>query len=201
MTAHELVEMLRPAIADERVLDAIAAVPRDRFVAPELRADAWRNQPLPIGAGQTISQPLVVAHMCELLRLTGEETVLDVGTGSGYHAAILGRLAARVVSIERHAELSALAAGNLRAAGVGNVELVVGDGTLGHEARAPYHAINVAAAAGGGIPPALEAQLADGGRLVIPVDAGGFQQLVLVEGGRRVEHGRVSFVPLLGSGS
>src|SRR6185436_2016533 len=132
-----------------------------------LRAHAWENTSLPIEEGQTISQPVVVARMCELLELDGSETVLDVGTGSGYHAAVLARLARRVVSIERHAPLSALAAERLRAAGVDGVELVVGDGTLGFPPAAPYGAINVAAAARR-IPAPLAEQLADGGRLVMP---------------------------------
>jgi protein-L-isoaspartate(D-aspartate) O-methyltransferase len=192
-----LVAALRRHIGDERVLDAIAAVPRDRFVPPELRDHAWDNGPLPIGAGQTISQPLVVARMCELLALTGRETVLDVGTGSGYHAALLALLAARVISIERHASLSEQAAENLRAAGIEGVELIVGDGRAGHPPAAPYEAINVAAATAD-IPAALEAQLAPGGRMVIP--AGDDQRLVLVrrQDGRTVRDAleRVRFVPL-----
>src|ERR671917_1824516 len=133
-----LIEHLARRIRDERVLAALAAVPREQFVPPELRAEAWQNTSLPIGAGQTISQPYVVARMCELLALAGDETVLDVGTGSGYHAAVLAQLAARVVSIERHAALSRRAGAALVAAGVVNVELVVGDGSLGHPPRAHY---------------------------------------------------------------
>jgi protein-L-isoaspartate(D-aspartate) O-methyltransferase len=163
-----LLATIRPYLDDERVLAAMRAVPRDRFVPAELADEAWDNVPLPIGAGQTISQPLVVARMCELLQLRGDEKVLDVGTGSGYHAAMLARLAGHVYSIERHAELSAQAARNLRAAGVENVTLRVGDGMRGLPEFAPFDAINVAAAAGAGIPPALEEQLAPGGRLVVP---------------------------------
>jgi protein-L-isoaspartate(D-aspartate) O-methyltransferase len=177
--ARLLVGQLSSRIADERVLAAIGEVPRDRFVPDDLRSHAWANAPLPIGEGQTISQPLVVARMCELLELTGDETVLDVGTGSGYHAAVLAQLARRVVSIERHASLSESAARNLRDAGVENVELVVGDGSEGHPPSAPYDAINVAAASSGGIPVALQEQLAPGGRLVIPTD-GHHQRLTLV---------------------
>ena len=114
--SERLVRSLRRHVIDERVLAAIAAVPRDRFVPPELQAEAWENIPLPIGAGQTISQPLVVARMCEMLELAGAEIVLDVGTGSGYHAALLARLARHVYSIEVHAKLSRRAAENLRAA-------------------------------------------------------------------------------------
>jgi protein-L-isoaspartate(D-aspartate) O-methyltransferase len=200
MGARSLVRELSRVVGDHRVLAAIADVPRDEFVPPELRDRAWDNAPLPIGEGQTISQPLVVARMCELLELTGAETVLDVGTGSGYHAALLGRLARRVISVERHASLSRQARANLDAAGVGNVELVVGDGVLGWEPEAPYEAINVAAASAGGVPVSLEDQLAPGGRLVIPVERGE-QRLLLVRnvGGdlRRQRLERVRFVPLV----
>jgi protein-L-isoaspartate(D-aspartate) O-methyltransferase len=199
-----LLKELRQGVADERVLAAVRSVPRDVFVPDELQAEAWDNVPLPIGCGQTISQPLVVARMCELLDLRGTERVLDVGTGSGYHAALLALLAAHVYSIEVHAELSARAAGRLAAAGVDKVTLVVGDGSRGLPEHAPYDAINVAAAAGGTIPPALADQLAPGGRLVLPVEDGD-QRLVLL---RRTSTGldcstleRVRFVPLVqGSG-
>jgi protein-L-isoaspartate(D-aspartate) O-methyltransferase len=197
---ERLMRELRPHVADSRVLGVIAEVPRQLFVPPELREDAWENIPLPIGSGQTISQPLVVARMCELLELRGDETVLDVGTGSGYHAALLARLAAHVYSIEVHEELSRMAARNLAAAGIENVTLVVGDGRAGLSEHAPFDAINVAAAAGGAIPPALADQLAVGGRLVAPVEDGE-QRLVVAhrtaEGVtlRRLE--RVRFVPLV----
>jgi protein-L-isoaspartate(D-aspartate) O-methyltransferase len=199
--ADRLVAGLRAGIADERVLDAIAAVPRELFVPAALRERAHENVALPIGRGQTISQPYVVARMTELLRLRPADRVLDVGTGSGYHAALLARLAAHVWSIERHATLSACAAEQLRAAGVENVTLLVGDGSRGLPAEAPFDAINVAAAAWPEVPPALERQLAAGGRLVAPVGASG-QQLVLVE---RAEDGElrrsaldpVRFVPLI----
>jgi protein-L-isoaspartate(D-aspartate) O-methyltransferase len=201
--ADRLVGELRGRVADERVLSAIRAVPRDLFVPEDLRDEAWDNEPLPIGCGQTISQPLVVARMCELLELDGDERVLDVGTGSGYHAALLARLAAEVFSIELHAELSDRAARALAAAGA-VVTLVVGDGCRGLPEHAPYDAINVAAAANGRVPPALVAQLAPGGRLVAPVEEGGDQYLALLreDGGRlrttRLE--RVRFVPLVASG-
>ncbi len=198
--SERLVRTLRRHVIDERVLAAVAAVPRDRFVPPDLRAEAWENIPLPIGGGQTISQPLVVARMCELLELTGSETVLDVGTGSGYHAAVLARLARHVYSIEVHESLSRQAAANLRAAGVETVSLVVGDGSRGLPAHAPYEAINVAAAARGGIPPALAEQLAPGGRLVAPVE-NGEQRLVVARrtaaGVQLTELERVRFVPLV----
>ena len=195
-----LLSTLRSHVSDQRVLAAMRAVPRDLFVPPELAAEAWDNAPLPIGAGQTISQPLVVARMCELLELTGSERVLDVGTGSGYHAAVLARLAGHVWSIERHAELSRQAAANLRAAGVGNVTLTVGDGALGLPGEAPFDAINVAAAAVASVPEALEAQLAPGGRLVAPVEDGD-QRLYLVRRTGDELHRRslerVRFVPLV----
>jgi protein-L-isoaspartate(D-aspartate) O-methyltransferase len=198
--ARRLAEELSLVIRDRRVLDAVMSVPRDLFVPPDLTGEAWRNEPLPIGEGQTISQPLIVARMCELLELSGDETVLDVGTGSGWHAAILSRLAGRVVSIERYPELSERAAGSLDRAGIENVELVVGDGTLGVPGSAPFDAINVAAASETPPPPALLEQLAEGGRMVIPVD-GGVQKLLLVRkrDGKveTEEHERVRFVPLV----
>jgi protein-L-isoaspartate(D-aspartate) O-methyltransferase len=195
-----LLQHIGPLVDDARVLEAMRAVPRDKFVPPEMAGEAWDNAPLPIGSGQTISQPLVVARMCELLELTGAERVLDVGTGSGYHAAVLARLCDHVWSIERHAELSARAAENLRAAGVENVTLVVGDGARGLPDAAPFEAINVAAAALSAIPVALEDQLAPGGRLVAPIEDGD-QRLCVV---RRVAGDferrtleRVRFVPLV----
>ena len=141
---------------------ALRAVPRDLFVPAELAGEAWDNVPLPIGSGQTISQPLVVARMCELLELSPADRVLDVGTGSGYHAALLAYLSGHVWSVERHPELSRQAAANLRAAGVENVTLVVGDGALGLPDEAPVDAINVAAAAGAAIPPAADDDGTDG---------------------------------------
>jgi protein-L-isoaspartate(D-aspartate) O-methyltransferase len=197
-----LIEELCGAIADERVLDAIRAVAREAFVPPGLRSRAYDNVALPIGERQTISQPLVVARMTELLRLQPDDRVLDVGTGSGYHAAVLGQLAAHVWSIERHRALSEQAARNLAEAGVENVTLIVGDGSRGLPDEAPFDAINVAAAAWPEIPPALERQLAPGGRLVAPVGASG-QQLVLVERFpedeevRRTTLDPVRFVPLI----
>jgi protein-L-isoaspartate(D-aspartate) O-methyltransferase len=195
-----LLAELRPHVGDARVLAAVRDVPRELFVPEDLQADAWENVPLPIGQGQTISQPLVVARMCELLELRGDERVLDVGTGSGYHAALLARLAAHVWSIERHAALSEQAARNLAAAGVENVTLAVGDGTRGLPAAAPFDAINVAAAAGAAVPAALEDQLGPDGRLVAPVQNGD-QRLVVVRrsGGEltRTSLERVRFVPLV----
>ena len=196
---EQLLERLRPHVADERVLEAMRAVPRERFVPRHLRAEAWDNCALPIGSGQTISQPLVVARMCELLELRGGERVLDVGTGSGYHAAVLARLVGHVWSVERHAKLSAAAGDTLAALGVANVTLLLGDGAEGHPEAAPFDAINVAAAMGE-VPAALVDQLADGGRLVGPVDDGD-QRLVLLrrtpDGLDRSLHERVRFVPLV----
>jgi protein-L-isoaspartate(D-aspartate) O-methyltransferase len=188
-------------IADERVVQAMLAVPRDRFVAPELVQAAWRNRPLPIGSGQTISQPLLVARMCELLALRGDERVLDVGGGAGYHAAVLSRLVRWVWSIERHQELVPAALANLAAAGIDNVTMLVGDGAEGYRVQAPYDAINVAAAAPElAALAALEDQLAAGGRMIAPV-GGEHQQLVLVQrtagGLRRAAVAAVRFVPLV----
>jgi protein-L-isoaspartate(D-aspartate) O-methyltransferase len=200
MDRERLVDHLSRQIRDPRVLRAIAAVPRDLFVPHELRREAWENAALPIGEGQTISQPTVVARMCELLELRGDENVLDVGTGSGYHAAVLAQLVARVVSIELHATLSAGAREALDAAGVDNVTLVVGDGSLGHADEAPYGAINVAAATHRGVPPALLEQLADGARIVIPSDGGGQRLLVVRRRGtafERAAYEPVRFVPLV----
>jgi protein-L-isoaspartate(D-aspartate) O-methyltransferase len=167
--ALALARRLRPAVHDERVLAAVAAVPRERFV-DQLDLDrAYENVALPIACGQTISQPIVVARMLELLELQPTDRVLDVGTGSGYHAALLGQLVAEVWTIERHPELSAGAQVVLSELGYVNVTCVVADGWDGLPEQAPFDAINVAAAAGDTMPPELERQLATGGRLVAPV--------------------------------
>ena len=197
-TREQLLDTLRRQVRDARVLDAIAAVPRDRFVPPEREGEAWSNEALPIANGQTISQPLVVAHMCRLLDVRPGHRVLDVGTGSGYHAAVLVALGARVWSVERDPVLSETAAGNLRAAGVEGVTLLVGDGSRGYPAGAPWDAINVAAAAQRDVPQPLIDQLAPAGRLVLPLG----DELVLVRrtaGGEVERHraGAVRFVPLV----
>jgi protein-L-isoaspartate(D-aspartate) O-methyltransferase len=198
--ADQLVAELRRYVGDERVLEAIRRVPREAFVAPELRSHAYDNTALGIGCGQTISQPLVVARMTELLELKPGDRVLDVGTGSGYHAAILATLAGHVWSIERHADLSREAARALERAGVENVTLLVGDGSRGVPGHAPFDAINVAAAGGRELLEALEDQLADGGRLVAPV-TGRRQRLTVArrEGDRLHwrELEEVRFVPLV----
>jgi protein-L-isoaspartate(D-aspartate) O-methyltransferase len=180
-------------------------VPREHFVGPEHAEHAYDNRPLPVGAGQTISQPLVVAVMCELLGVQPGDRVLDVGTGSGWHAALLATLGGRVWSIERHAELSRAAAASLARAGIEGVELVVGDGSRGLPEAAPFDAINVAAASAGGVPPALEEQLGVGGRLVVPVGGAGGQRLMVVRRSadgtlKRTDAGGVRFVPLVEGG-
>jgi protein-L-isoaspartate(D-aspartate) O-methyltransferase len=195
-----LIDELRRTISNGRVLAALAAVPRDVFIPPEWRSRAWENEALPIAAGQTISQPVVVARMCEALAIEADDRVLDVGAGSGYHAAVLAHLGAHVWAVERHPELAAEARRNLAEAGVRNVTVVEGDGSRGHPPDAPYDAINVAAAAAGRIPAALEQQLAPGGRLVAPVsdDAGQWLEVVQrVDGHERRRLEPVSFVPLI----
>jgi protein-L-isoaspartate(D-aspartate) O-methyltransferase len=189
-------ELRRRGIPDE-IVAAMARVPRELFAPSGFGDRAYANEPLPLPAGQTISQPYVVGRMCELLELTGKESILDVGTGSGWHAAVLAQLGGRVVSIERHAALARLAERNLAAARARNVTVVVGDGTRGFAIGAPFHAINVAAASRDAVPAALLEQLAVGGRLVAPVD----DRLVLVrrtaEGLEQAAHDGVRFVPLV----
>jgi len=191
-------------VTDARVLDAFASVPRDRFVtAPDLAA-AYEDHPLPIGAGQTISQPYVVALMVEALRVQATDRVLEVGAGSGYAAAILSCLAADVVAVERMPGLAAAAAARLAELGYANVRVVAGDGSIGVADAEPFDAICVSASAPR-VPRALVAQLAPGGRLVVPVGSPDEQQLVRVrvlESGRvRTKRlGAVRFVPLVGEG-
>jgi protein-L-isoaspartate(D-aspartate) O-methyltransferase len=167
--AAALAGRLRSAVGDERVLSAIASMPRERFVPPGERSRAYENVALPIACGQTISQPLVVARMLETLELQPEDRVLDIGTGSGYHAALLAQLAGHVWSIERHPKLSAVAQEAVASLGIDNITFLVGDGYEGLPAEAPFDAINVAAAAGESVAETLERQLALGGRLVVPV--------------------------------
>jgi protein-L-isoaspartate(D-aspartate) O-methyltransferase len=204
MTARErlLRRLRRGGIMDERVLAAIGSVPRELFVPEELRSRAYADSALPIGHGATISQPTMVARMCEELRLTGGERVLDVGTGSGYQAAVLAELAAEVVGIERVPELAEQARAALAAAGYPDVEVHVGDGTLGLPERAPFDAIVVAAAAPRP-PAALVAQLGPAGRLVVPVGSRRDQRLEVVirteSGSEVVRSVPCRFVPLVGA--
>ena len=189
-------------IEDDRVLAAMGRVPRELFVPDSLRDHAYEDAALPIGNGQTISQPYMVARISEELRLGGDERVLDVGTGSGYQAAVLAELAADVVTIERIAELAETARRNLAAAGYGRVDVRLGDGTLGVPDRAPYGAIAVAAAAPE-FPRTLYEQLDPRGRLVVPVGGRRGQRLEVVvrspEGPAVLRSVPCRFVPLLGA--
>ena len=197
-----LVEQLRAqGIRDLAVLRAFAATPRHLFVPEAVRHRAYEDSALPIGTGQTISQPFTQARYLEALALTGDERVLEIGTGSGYQTALLAVLAAQVFTIERVRALAERAQAALKEAGVTNVSMLVGDGTLGWSAYAPYHAILVAAG-GPEIPPPLVEQLAAGGRMIIPLGAKGSQMLTLVRrteaGVRATPIGGARFVPLVG---
>ena len=189
-------------ITDERVLAAMGSVPRERFVPDELADAAYDDRPLPIGEGQTISQPYVVAAMAAAAELTPAGRVLEIGTGSGYGAAVLGRIAAQVWSIERHGSLAETAEARLAVLGMGTVHVVCGDGTLGLPEQAPFDAIVVTAAAAA-VPETLVEQLVDGGRLIMPVGpvAGGQRLLRMRRTGDGVvedDLGAVRFVPLVG---
>lgn len=190
-------------IADERVLAAMGRVPRERFVGQGMEEFAYENGPLAIGEGQTISQPYIVAHMIEAARIEPDDTVLEVGTGSGYAAAVMAQLADAVFTIERHAALGATARERLRALGYDTIQFLVGDGSLGWPEKAPFDAI-IVAAGGPSVPQALKAQLGTGGRLVMPVgNEGGYQRLIRLTrvGADRFDKedlGGVSFVPLVG---
>jgi len=188
-------------VRDPRVVEAVRKVPREAFVSDHQARSAYEDHPLPIGCGQTISQPYVVALMAEAAGIESGDRVLEIGTGSGYGAAVLAQLAGEVVSVERHGPLAESARAALGTAGVDNVTVVHGDGTLGHPERAPYDAIVVTAAAPQ-VPDALVEQLAEGGRLVMPVGREGWsQELVCLErrGAELVERdlGAVAFVPLV----
>ena len=184
-----------------RVLEAVAAVPRHEFVPAEWLHAAYADKPLPIGDGQTISQPYMVAAMTEAAELTGRERVLEVGTGSGYQAAILSCLAREVMTIESQPRLAEAAAARLAILGYANLRVFQGDGTLGWPAAAPFDAIVVTAAAPD-IPPPLVEQLAEGGRLVIPVGDTQQQELLVVRkaAGETTQERRhyCRFVPLIG---
>ena len=198
------VQLRRRGIRDERVLAAMSAIPREEFVPAESRVEAYIDGPIHVGHGQTISQPYMTALMSQLLRLTGEETVLEVGAGCGYAAAVLGQVATRVVAMELIPALAQLARENLRRTGRdGNVTVVEGDGRFGYPPLAPYRGVSVAAAAPE-IPTALIEQLDDPGCLVIPVDVTEDQELRTVwKRAGRIEY-RVEtlcrFVPLRGGG-
>lgn len=200
---HRMVERQLRArgIRDERVLDAMDTVPRDRFLPPHKAGAAYQDRAVPIGDGQTISQPYMVAAMTEALRLGPDDRVLEVGTGSGYQAAVLAHLAGHVYSVERLEKLADEARTRLRELGIDNVSLRVGDGTLGWAQEAPFDAILVTAAAPA-VPPALTEQLVDGGRLVAPVGDRALQDVVLwTRKGDEFEKEILMgarFVPLLG---
>ncbi len=205
-TAREamvLNQIARRGIADPALLAAFRAVPREDFVAPEFAADAYGDYPLPIAAGQTISQPYIVALMIDAAGISGSDRVLEVGAGSGYAAAVLGHVAASVVAIERHAELAAVARERIARLDLANVTIVEGDGTLGWPGGAPFDAI-LAAASGSHVPTSLIDQLRPGGRLVMPIgDPSEVQILVKLtraEDGATVQEdlGAVRFVPLIG---
>jgi protein-L-isoaspartate(D-aspartate) O-methyltransferase len=188
-------------VRNPRVLEAMRDVPRHLFVPESLQGQAYTDRPLGVGEGQTISQPYMVALMTETLAPEPDHRVLEIGTGSGYQAAILARLAAQIITIERHPALAARAAEVLAAVGITNVEIVVADGTEGHSEGAPYDRILVTAGAPA-VPPALRAQLADGGRLVIPVGTAAVQHLEVIErsGDQFTEREGPAcvFVPLIG---
>jgi protein-L-isoaspartate(D-aspartate) O-methyltransferase len=198
---ERLIEEVARDVNDERVIDAMRRVPREEFVPAQFRFAAYENFPLQIGYDQTISQPLIVAIMTAALILTGTEKVLEIGTGSGYQAALLSLLAAKVVTVERIAELAESAGERLARLGYENVEVhAVGD-VMGWPDDAPYDAIIVTAASPE-VPRPLLDQLAEGGRLVIPVGGRDVQELVRIvktpEGARRHNLGPCRFVPLLG---
>jgi protein-L-isoaspartate(D-aspartate) O-methyltransferase len=187
-------------IVDQRVLNAMLRVPRHQFVPEVYSAEAYDDHPLPIGEGQTISQPYIVALMLEALELTPTDRVLEIGTGSGYVTALLAELTAQVFSIERHASLANRARDLLLALGYKNVEVFTGDGSLGLPAQAPFDAVLVSAAAPE-LPRPLLTQLKEGGRMIVPVGAFDAQQLLLI----RIHEGQpvisprepVRFVPLI----
>jgi protein-L-isoaspartate(D-aspartate) O-methyltransferase len=196
-------QILSRGITDGKILDAFRAVPRELFVAEKYAAEAYGDYPLPIEAEQTISQPYIVAVMIEAAEIGRGDHVLEVGAGSGYAAAVIGRIAERVFAIERHPELVAVARERIQRLGFSNVRIVEGDGSRGWAGEAPYDAI-LAAASGHHVPQPLVEQLAPRGRLVMPIgEPGAVQRLVkLTRGGdgamREEDLGPVRFVPLIG---
>jgi protein-L-isoaspartate(D-aspartate) O-methyltransferase len=201
MVEHQLV---RRGITSSRVLKVMDSIPRELFMEPAFRSEAYADHAAPIACGQTISQPYIVALMTEALDLTGDERVLEVGTGSGYQAAILSRLARQVVSIERHQELSRQAQHALNLLGCDNVTLVVGDGSKGYRPNAPYDRIIITAAADH-LPVPLVEQLAEGGRVVAPLGSEDQQVLQVMEKhGDQMEQQFLTpcrFVPLIEEGA
>jgi protein-L-isoaspartate(D-aspartate) O-methyltransferase len=195
-------QLRRRGISDERVLTAMGRVPREYFVPEEVRRSAYNDSALPIGHEQTISQPWVVAAICQALHLDGTENVLEIGTGSGYSAAVLSELADRVISIERVPELGETARDKLDQLGIRNVEVIVADGSRGYPERAPYEGIAIHAATPEA-PHSLLAELAEGGRLVVPIATGTADLLtafIRTEDGLRQETiGPCRFVPLIGA--
>ena len=198
---QRMVDQQLRGIVDPAVLRALAAVPRHAFVPDALGAQAYADRPLPIGKKQTISQPWIVARMSELLQLTGRETVLEIGTGSGYQTAVLAQLCARVVSVERVGELASAARRRLSELRCKNVTVLQADGTLGRSEYAPFDAILVTAGAPA-VPRPLLGQLADGGRLVLPVGDAETQTLLRVtrrgDAHERETFEACRFVPLIG---
>jgi protein-L-isoaspartate(D-aspartate) O-methyltransferase len=195
-------QLRRRGIGDERVLEAMREVPREHFVPEEVRRGAYNDSALPIGHRQTISQPWVVAAICQALRLAGPERVLEIGTGSGYSTAVLARLAADVISLERIQELGEDARRKLEELGVANAEVRVADGSQGWPERAPYDAIAVHAATPE-VPHSLLGQLAANGRMVVPIATGSADLLTLFwrgeDGLRQETIGPTRFVPLIGT--
>ncbi len=190
-------QLRRRGIEDERVLAAMNEVPRERFVPRRERRRAYRDGALPIGSGQTISQPWIVAAMAQALELRGHERVLEVGCGSGYSAAVLSLLCRELVTIERHVALADQAEALLRELGRTNVEVRAGDGTLGASDRAPFDGISVTATADGGPPAAVVEQLTPQGTLVCPIRRAEGEHLVRVRGGTEEVLAAVRFVPLV----
>ena len=190
-------QLRRRGIHDERVLAAMAEVPRELFVPESERGRAYRDGALRIGEGQTISQPWIVGCMCQLLELRGDETVLEVGTGSGYAAAVLSRLCAQVVTIERYESLARVSADTLAELGYDNVDVRVGDGAQGAPERAPFGGISVTATAQDEPPAALVEQLAPGAALVCPIARGRRELLIRLRDGEEETVASVRFVPLV----
>lgn len=196
-------QIVRRGVTDRRVLDAMRTVPREKFVDEGFEESAYEDSPLPIGEGQTISQPFVVAHMIDAARLKPGERVLEVGAGCGYAAAVIAEIAAEVFTIERHAALGEAARRRLKTLGFDNVELRIGDGTRGWPEKAPFDAI-IVAAGGPAAPAALKQQLEIGGRLIVPVgEKRTSQRLIRITrlAADRFEEedlGGVMFVPLIG---